>query len=604
MFPAQPGIGVNHVQFGAEPDTLVTYITPGQILQVWSAAAAKTVRTRRLAEPFSVWTAADRRRIFTLRREGSRAALESWPFDGRPPRLFGHVGWKPVWGLDPGGNWLAFAEDRELRLLSMSGLGSAPARLVGRHESPISRILFAPGRLASLDTSGELRLWPLPTGSATPGSPPVPDRAPLRLVRGLGRVRTLRFDSKASLLATADYDQALSLWDLEGPPEAEPTVLRQGEDVLTVMEVAFHPADRWLAAAYSHSIALWPLSRPYPRILREPGSKLMALTFAPDGSWIASASQSGAIRLWPLTGAAAGRVLFDDEEDKPRGLSADPAGRYVAAGFNSGKVRLLPLGPGPVRELNGFSGWVWPVAVDPGGRLVAAGGTSPWESVIRIWDLETGKVRVLDAGDKRRLMSLQFLPGERLASAGEAGLRLWRLADGSSRVLRKGFVWSIAASRDGRYLLSAGGEVGVRGEAALFDLVSGGSRRLASHGSLVGSVALDPGGTLAVTGGFDGVVRVGPLTGETPHLLLGHRGTLWAVAVHPNGRWIASAGEDRTIRLWPMPEGRPFHTLPYGDLLSRLRALTNYRAVPEGNASAGYRLDVGPFPGWESLPTW
>ncbi len=604
VFPAQPGIGVNQVQFGAEPDTLVTYITPGQILQVWSAAAAKTVRTRRLAEPFSVWTAADRRRMFTLRREGSRAALESWPFDGQPPRLFGHVGWKPVWGLDPGGNWLAYAEGRELRLLPMNDLGSAPARLVGRHESPISRILFAPGRIASLDTSGELRLWPLPAGSAAPGSHPIPEGTPLRLVRGLGRMRTLQFDSRASLLATADYDQALSLWDLEGPPEAEPTVLRQGEDVLTVMEVAFHPAGRWLAAAYSHSIALWPLSRPYARILREPGSKLMALTFAPDGSWIASASQSGVIRLWPLTGAAAGRVLFDDEEDRPRGLSSDPAGRYVAAGFNSGKVRLLPLGPGPVRELNGFGGWVWPVAVGPGGRLVAAGGSSPWESVIRIWDLETGKVRLLDAGDKRRLMSLQFLPGGRLASAGEAGLRLWRLADGSSRVLRKGFVWSIAASRDGRYLLSAGGEVGVRGEAVLFDLVSGGSRRLASHGSLVGSVALDPSGTMAVTGGFDGVVRAGPVTGEAPHLLLGHRGTLWALAVHPGGRWIASAGEDRTIRLWPMPKGPPFHTLPYREFLARLRALTNYRVLPDGNAPAGYRLETAPFPGWASLPTW
>ena len=605
VFPVQRGTSIGRVQFGAEPGTLVAYSTPDQILRVWSAAEGKPLRARRLAEPFSVSTAADRRRLFTLRREGSRAALESWPFDGRPPRLFGHVGWKPVWGLDPGGRWLAYAEDRALHLLPMSGLGGAPAKLVGSHESPISRILFASGRVASLDTSGELRLWPLP-GSAASGPRQIRDRAPLRLLRGLGRARTLHFDAKASLLAMSDIDQTLSLWDLEGPPEAEPTVLRQGEDVLSVVDVAFHPANRWLAAAYTHSLAFWPLGRPYPRILREPGTKLMALAFAPDGSWIASASQSGTIRLWPLTGAgaAAGRVLFDASEDNPRGLAADPAGRYVAAGFNSGKVRLLPLGSDPVRVLDGFSGWVWPVAVGPGGRLVAAGGSSPWEPVIRVWDLETGQARILDAGDGKKLFSLHFLPDGRLASAGEGGLRLWRLEDGSSRVLRKGFVWSIAGSRDGRYLLSAGGELSVRGEAVLFDLVSGGSRRLASHGSRVGPVALDPSGTLAVTGGFDGVVQVGPVTGEAPHLLLGHRGTLWAVAVHPGGRWIASAGEDRTIRLWPMPEGPPFHILPYGEFLARLRASTNYRAVPGGDGPTGYRLDTAPFPGWESLPSW
>ena len=53
-----------------------------------------------------------------------------------------------------------------------------------------------------------------------------------------------------------------------------------------------------------------------------------------------------------------------------------------------------------------------------------------------------------------------------------------------------------------------------------------------------------------------------------------------------------------------MPEGRPFHTLPYGELLERLRALTNLRAVPDEQTQGGYRVEAGPFPGWETVPTW
>jgi len=53
-----------------------------------------------------------------------------------------------------------------------------------------------------------------------------------------------------------------------------------------------------------------------------------------------------------------------------------------------------------------------------------------------------------------------------------------------------------------------------------------------------------------------------------------------------------------------MPQGRPFHTLPYGEFIARLQALTNYRVVSDGGSPNGYRLDIAPFPGWETLPSW
>jgi hypothetical protein len=76
------------------------------------------------------------------------------------------------------------------------------------------------------------------------------------------------------------------------------------------------------------------------------------------------------------------------------------------------------------------------------------------------------------------------------------------------------------------------------------------------------------------------------------------------VAVDPLGRWVASAGQDATIRVWPMPEGPPFHTLPYEELLDRLRAVTNLRVVPDEQSATGYRIELGPFPGWAEVPEW
>jgi hypothetical protein len=101
------------------------------------------------------------------------------------------------------------------------------------------------------------------------------------------------------------------------------------------------------------------------------------------------------------------------------------------------------------------------------------------------------------------------------------------------------------------------------------------------------------------------VVRVGPVTGEEPHLLLGHQGQVESVAVSPDGRWIASATGE-SYRLWPMPEVTrpPLHTLPSDQLLATLDTHSNLRVVRDPDSSTGWSFEIGPFPGWEEVPEW
>lgn len=48
----------------------------------------------------------------------------------------------------------------------------------------------------------------------------------------------------------------------------------------------------------------------------------------------------------------------------------------------------------------------------------------------------------------------------------------------------------------------------------------------------------------------------------------------------------------------------PLHTLPYDELLEKLRRLTNLRVVPDPGSPTGYRVEPGPFPGWADMPEW
>jgi len=89
---------------------------------------------------------------------------------------------------------------------------------------------------------------------------------------------------------------------------------------------------------------------------------------------------------------------------------------------------------------------------------------------------------------------------------------------------------------------------------------------------------------------------------------LGHQAIVSTVLASPDGRWIASVDTDGAVRLWPMPDSSrpPIHTLPHGELMTRLESLSNLRAVSDEDSSTGYRVvpDAAAYRGWATLPSW
>jgi WD40 repeat protein len=117
----------------------------------------------------------------------------------------------------------------------------------------------------------------------------------------------------------------------------------------------------------------------------------------------------------------------------------------------------------------------------------------------------------------------------------------------------------------------------------------------------------DPTGSVWVSTHADGEIRVGSLADEEPHLLLSHETVITFARVSPDGRWILTRGEN-SLRLWPMPDVTkpPLHTLPYDELMARLKAFTNVRAVPDPESPNGYSLDPDftAYRGWAEVPEW
>ncbi len=544
-----------------------------------------------------------------------RCLVHRWPLSGGPPQLVGgvtateHPGPLPDLSLGV----MPVGRGSSVELHRIETLGTEAGRVIARYPEALgisSFPAFDPSndRMALADSSGHLYLWPLDGDGRRPG----------RRIEAPQDASWTAFSPDGSLLAQAGADEGGWLWDLDGPSGAEP--LRFEREGWTMNQLAFSPDGRWLATSgWGYGTAVWPLTDRYCRILRGHEGGVIGLAFSPDGSRLFTQGvNDGKVLSWDLSGGAGldPVVVFQTSPALGMGLSVDPRGRFVICSSALG-VWKAPLSGAEPSLLEGFP--TPPSAVDPAGRLLASSDVVSLDRshIVVVLDLETGERWELEGPGEEHVSGWSFDPQGRLLVARGGVLSRWDAATekceilldaGDSLVSPSGSVFGgnsvVRSIGDGRrlYLGDFSGKA-----SSILDLETGSRTLLPPRPR--GAVAMDATGSILISGPSDGEIRVGPIFGEEPHLLLGHGRAYTDSKVSPDGLWIASIGhKNKEVRLWPMPDlsKPPLHTLPYGEFMAKLRALTNLRAVPDEESHTGYAIepDFTAYRGWETVPTW
>ncbi len=536
-----------------------------------------------------------------------------WPV-ASPPEILTVIGHIVDLDINPAGEWIAYIlGDDEHHVYLKSLLDPrAPPRRVHASDKRLSQVKLHPELewiAVRTEESHDITVWPLDEDATVP----------LRSIDG----HNLRFfnDPQGTRIiefGKRDGNPIAFIHDLGSPVGAEPPVIRSRSrgEVLSARRRGLHPSGRWLAAANIGAAILWPLPEDPPLVLPGTGHLTNDLAFTMDGKSLVIPS-AGGVRVQPIEGGGTAHHLLDD--GWYANVAMDPRGQFAVLSrvHDPTAAVICPLeGSEPTRlELDRpMSANL--LAYDPARELVAVGSfeSAAEDKVIGVWDLHDGSMHVLgpteDAGDayEGSINGLEFLPDGNLLSASRGGgVRRWNLEDGSSEVLLAGRIWTFRVTPDGRTAVVAFGDSLGDIRHVILDLATNEVRPLEGFQGRCRGLEFSPRGDVLAYSTDSGEIQIGRLSGGVFHYFFGHETLVVGLAFSPDGSRLAAVDDHGiALRVWRMPDMTkpPFLALPYEELMAKLDSFTNLRVVRDENSPTGWKQEIGPFQGWETVPEW
>jgi WD40 repeat protein len=540
---------VRSVAYSPDGRFLVTAATD-ETVQLWEARTGKHLRIFRGHTHSHVLDAAFSPNGRTIASGAMDGTVRLWDREsGQCERILNPECpiWSVAWSSD-GSHLAASAQDGKVHLWDIQG--NAPKRTFGPLPAAAEIVAFSPnGRLlaaASRGMDGTIKVWDVASGTEA--------------VTGLGHpqgVFTLAFSPDGRRLVSGSQDTTMRVWNTQTGALVD--TLR-GHHLL-VRSLTYDRAGHRLASVgHDKTVKIWDMTRPPEAQVLTAEGGVRDAAISPDGQTVAVAAGPRGVLLMRADTGIAVRSLAVDAGEQVHAVAFSPDRRHLAAGCDK-VVRIWDVDTGrAVHSLPASSLPVSRVRYSRDGRLLGAGCR---DGLARLWEVDTGKlVQTIDTRlppnirtRKDFFTDLAFSPdGALVATTGEQPVLLvWDVATGKRKIVCiSGFkeVLALTFTPDGKQLV--GGYAG-NDDILFFDLTTGQEvRKLVSHLGGVRDLCYSPSGERLVSCSEDRTIKLwDAATGQEVLTLKGHTDKVGCVSFSADGRRLVSASpHEGTARVW------------------------------------------------------
>jgi WD40 repeat protein len=387
-------------------------------------------------------------------------------------------------------------------------------------------------------------------------------------------VTAMDFSPDGTVLATSSEDRTLKLWRYPGRALLRTLVLPDDIDaqVVGVSMVRFTPDGARVVAAvnqynahksrYFGTVRVFRVSDgALVRTLGRQAERIASIDISPDGVWVASAADGGAM-VWRLADGTLVKAL-EGHPGKAVDVRFSPGGERLCAGYEDKHLAAWSTSDWHLEwDVKAHDESITRTAFSPDGALIA---TTSWDGTARLFNAADGAPRfVLPVGAP--LYAATFSPdGQNLATGGtDRTVRLWDVASGG--LVRQfadsgGAVVSLRYTDTGQSLLSGGGYPSSRiGEWNPADGTR--QRNFTRLASPLNKVAYSPDSAwVAVAASYDQKVDVFDAASGRLRFAWNTHADASDVAFSPTRPLVAMPGAGNTVVIRSLTDGKKVRTL-------------------------------------------